>query len=146
MPLPFEELEGSPRISITADGVLAVRKLLAPWDQWDALAEELFGVVHDVAGSIVLVEPLPFPGHCPNLTVESIDVEPLDPGNPDGRDVTTLTSGANRYAGGALLTVTYRQRFEHGKDFAGNPTVPPGTYLSYGAEFSTEHRTLDKRE
>src|SRR5262249_5905366 len=135
-------LEGSPRISITADGLLAVRKLLAPWDQWDALAKELYGVCRVVGGSPVLIEPMPFPGQQPNLMVDAIEVEPFEPANPDARHVSTLTSGTNGYSG-ARLTVTYRQRFLHGKDNPLNPDVPAGTFLTYSAEFITERKTVD---
>lgn len=141
--IPFEELQGSPRIALSSDGAIAVRKLIVPWDQWDTLAAELYGYARDVAGSIALVEPLPFPGERPNLIVDEIEVEPFEPSSPDGRDVVTLTSGVNRYAAGALLTITYRERFDRDAPLDDAPAIPPGTFLTYSSELAGEHRTLD---
>jgi|GEM_PF-7016151 len=133
----FEELEGSPKINISSQGIVATRRFLL------AFAAELIGLYRNVGGSVQVSLAMPFPGPRANLRVDTIDVEPFDPGNPNGADVLTLTSGVNRYAA-AVVTAVYREQYDNSAH-PNFPAVPPGTYVTYSAHLGAEYFTVPGR-
>jgi hypothetical protein len=139
MPIAFEELEGSPKIRIIESGTVATRVFRVAWDDWVDIARSLVGEYALVDCVFEFVPPLEFPD-MPNLVVSEIDVEPFDPGNPEGSEVSTLTSGTNRYPdAGAKVTAQYRNLFDtDNTPRADLPGVPEGTYLTYDADLSSE--------
>lgn len=139
MSVVFEELEDSPRIHIREHGTLATRIFRVEWDDWQEFVGSLLGSYQIVGCSYLFVPPLEFPG-LPNLVVSDVLVEPFDPENPEGSEVLTLLSGTNRYpAAGAKITVQYETLFEaNGIDRADLPSVPEGTYLTFGADLGSE--------
>ena len=139
MPVAFEELEGSPKIRIAESGTIATRIFRIAWDDWINFARTLVGSYEVVGGTFQFTPPLAFPG-MPNLVVSDIDVEPFDAGNPDGSNVSTLTSGTNQYPdAGARVTARYRNRFDVDNGQREDlPDVPEGTYLTYDADLSLE--------
>ncbi len=146
MPVPFEELEGSPRFSIRHDETLAVRAFRVAWNDWPQFVHELVGRYEARAGQVYFVPPLGLPGFA-HLLVSDVEVEPFEPSCPDGSTVRTLYSGANRYpAAGAKVVATYRTRFD--EDNAGRiklPRVPRGTFLTYEADLAAEYLAMPAR-
>jgi hypothetical protein len=139
MPVAFEELEGSPTIRISESGTVATRVFRVAWDDWIDFARELVGEYALDACDFEFTPPLAFP-NMPNLVVADIDVEPFDPGNPEGSEVSTLGSGTNRYpVAGAKVTARYRNLFDADNSPRDDlPSVPDGTYLTYDADLATE--------
>ncbi|MCG8586905.1 MAG: hypothetical protein MI757_19550 [Pirellulales bacterium] len=139
MAIDFEELEGSPTIRISESGTLATRVFRVAWDDWIDFARSLVGEYAIVGCTFQFLPPIAFPD-MPNLVVSDIDVEPFDPGNPEGSEVSTLSSGTNRYPdAGAKVTVRYQNLFDSDNTpRADLPGVPEGTYLTYEADLSAE--------
>jgi hypothetical protein len=135
--ITFEEHEGSPTIDIAPGGVAGQRRFVVDWSDWDAFAQEVYGIYRDVGGLVVVIAPIPFPGNRPWLLPDTMHVEPYA-GSADGSPVTTLSSGTNGYAK-ALVTVNYRERFDDRKDHPNNPDVPKGTYVTYKGDLSAEY-------
>lgn len=144
--IPFEELAGSPALSINQQTTTAVRTFRVAWDDWPAFARLLVGRYRRVGCSHEFVPPLPFPGD-PNLIVSDIDIEPFDAEGPDGSDVATLTSGTNRYpAAGAKVTAVYESLFDaDNRPRDDLPGVPTGTYLTYEADLGFEQFSTPSR-
>ncbi len=139
MSVAFEELEGSPTIRISESGTVATRVFRVAWDDWTDFARELVGHYELVACTFQFVAPLAFPD-IPNLVVADIAVEPFDPDNPEGSEVSTLTSGTNRYPdAGAKVTARYRNLFDaDNTPRADLPSVPDGTYLTFDTDLALE--------
>jgi hypothetical protein len=146
MPVAFEELENSPRMRISEEGITAWRVFRIAWNDWPAFARELIGSYRVVGNSFVFSAPLEFPGF-PNLVVADLAVEPFDPESPDGTGVATLRSTPNQYtSGGARVTATYTTAFDVSNQPRPElPTVPNGTYLTYRADLSAEYITTPAR-
>lgn len=146
MPTAFEELENSPRVHVTQQGTTAKRLFKVAWADWQAFARELIGRYKVVGDKWVFQKPIAFPG-LKNLLVSELEIEPFDPGGPDGDGVSSLKSAPNRYtAGGALLTATYATAFDaDNQSRADLPIVPDGTYLTFKAELSAEYFTTPGR-
>ncbi|MCH8047500.1 MAG: hypothetical protein IID44_27715 [Planctomycetes bacterium] len=146
MAIAFEELEGSPVVTITPQGTTAVRTFRVAWSDWQDFAHLLVGRYRAVSCSFVFVRPMEFP-EMPNLVVSDLKVEPFDPQNPDGSDVTTITRGTNTYPdAGAKVTATYKTLFDaDNQSRADLPGVPTGTYLTYTAELGAEYQTIPGR-
>lgn len=142
----FEELEGSPAIRLSARGVVAVREFRCAWGDWPALVRLLVGEFEMVGAAARFSAPLAFPD-VPNLVVSEVAVEPFDGGAPAGEDVSTLTSGTNRYdLAGARVRATYRTLFDAAGAARGDlPAVPAGTILVYEAELGTEAQAVPAR-
>jgi hypothetical protein len=140
MSVSFEELEGSPRLSVNESGITAWRSFRVAWADWPAFCGELIGSYRVVGGSFIFTAPLEFPGF-PNLVVSDIQVEPFDPACPDGTGVGTLAATPNQYtAGGARIAVMYTTAFDvDNQPRADLPTVPKGTYLTYRADLGAEY-------
>ena len=145
--IDFEELEGSPLLEINQQGITATRRFRIAWADYERFVAELAGVSLDVGGSVVVSEPLAFPGRRDDLQVDGVRIEPFDPTRPDGAELGTLSAGANVYAGGARVTVTYRQRFDR-QNSAQNkklPKPPDGTYLTYRCDGSSDSHVVPGR-
>lgn len=146
MSIAFEELEGSPTLTVDEGRTTATRAFRVAWDDWQAFAQSLVGSYQVVGCTFIFQPPLAFPG-MPNLAVARIDVEPLDGSSPEGSAVTTLASGTNRYpAAGAKVTAVYRTLFDHdNQPRADLPAVPEGTYLTYVADLGAEELSTPGR-
>jgi hypothetical protein len=146
MPIAFEELEGSPTIRITQEGVVGRRSFRVGWSDWAALARELIGTYKVVGGSFTFLAPLEFPGQ-PNLMVSELEVAPFEPSSPDAQALSSLVSATNSYtAGGARVTATYRTAFDRNNQPRPDlPEVRIGTYLTYGAEIGAEYLSTPGR-
>ncbi len=99
MPIAFEELEGSPKLAVSEEGMTAWRSFRVAWADWPAFCGELIGSYRVVGGTFVFTAPLEFPGF-PNLVVSDILLEPFDPASPDGTGVGTLAAAPNAYTAG----------------------------------------------
>jgi len=147
MPIAFEELEGSPTVSITGAGTQARRIFRVAWEDWTDFAEQLTGGWRRVNGQFQLVEPLPFPG-LPNVVVERVDVAPLDPRNPQGNDIASLIRGTNTFPhAGAKVTAHYRFRPDQETSDAGGtpPKIVPGTILTFSSDLGAEYVSVPGR-
>lgn len=146
MPIPFEELAGSPRLRVTDEATIAQRVFRVAWADWPAFVGELVGGYALVGGAFVFTLPIEFPD-LPNLVVAEIDVEPFVPDRPIGDEVSTLTSGVNRYPdAGAQVTATYRTQFDAQQQARTDlPAVPAGTYLTYTSELGLDRQVVPGR-
>lgn len=146
MAIAAEELAGSPRISISQQGTVAVRTFRVAWDAWQEFARLLIGTYRTVGSGSYYIPPLPFPG-LPNLIVWDLAIEPLDPDSPDGAEPVTLETSTNRYpSGGAKVTATYRTLIERGNRGRRDlPSVPQGTYLTFSADLGAEFHPMPGR-
>jgi hypothetical protein len=146
MAITFEELEGSPRIRANEQGTTATRLFKVAWSDWQPFARLLVGTYETVGAAIQFVPPLAFPGF-QNLLVDEISIDPFDPRNPDGAEVSSITSGTNSYPdAGARVTAVYRTAFDQNNRPRGDlPTVPQGTILSFSADLATEFLTIPGR-
>lgn len=146
MAVSFEELEGSPKLQISEQGIVAQRAYRIAWSDWPAFARELIGSYQVVSDSLVFTAPLEFPGF-PNLVVSELEIEPFDPANPDGTGVSTLRSAPNKYSsGGARVTAIYTTAFDVKNNARVQlPSVPDGTYLTYQADLGAEYVTTPAR-
>ena len=135
--ISFEEAEGSPTIDISLNGLSAQRKFVIDWADWDAFAQEAYGIYRTIAGGqVVFIAPIAFPGNRPWLFPDTMRVEPYA-GAVNGTSVVSLSSGTNAY-NKALVTVNYRERFDDRKSHPNSPDVPKGTYLTYNGDLGTE--------
>jgi hypothetical protein len=146
MTIAFEELEGSPTISIGPGGTVARRIFRVAWADWPALVQELLGTYRRVGGQFQFSPPLTFPD-LPGVVVTGLDVAAMDPENPDGAAVGTLRQGTNAYpAAGARVTATYESLPDPAEPPRGDlPSVPHGTYLTFRADLGSEFVTLPAR-
>jgi hypothetical protein len=144
--IQFEELDGSPRITINQQGVLATRSFKVGWTDWQNFAKELIGIWRIIGAATQFVSPIAFPG-LPNLIVSEVHVEPFQPDSPDGNAGVTLGAATNSYAaGGAKVTAQYRTQFDlNNRDRDDLPQVPDGTFLVYSAELAAEVLTIPGR-
>ncbi|MCE9555204.1 MAG: hypothetical protein K8T91_17785 [Planctomycetes bacterium] len=146
MSVPFEELEGSPTVSIGPEGTVARRIFRVAWTDWLPLARQLIGSYRRVGEQFHFVPPLEFPD-LPGVVVTALDVAPMDPENPDGAEVHSLHSGTNRYpAAGARITATYATLPDPTEPPRGDlPAVPHGTYLTFRADLGSDFITTPNR-
>ncbi|MCE9545553.1 MAG: hypothetical protein K8T25_08555 [Planctomycetia bacterium] len=146
MTIAFEELEGSPVIAVGADGTTARRVFRVAWADWPQFVRDLIGSYRRAGTDYYFIPPLEFPG-LPGVVVSSLEVSPFDPGNPDGTEVSTLTSGTNSYpAAGAKITADYEALPADDEPSRGElPATPSGTYLTYRADLGSEFHTTSSR-
>ncbi len=139
MSVPFEELEGSPQLEITQQGIVARRRFRVAWDQWPSFARQLVGYYRVVGGRWVFEPPEPFPGF-PNLLVQHLRVEPFEPAVPDKQNLLRPRSGINRYGqAGALVEAEYRTLYDADNQPRSKlPKVPDGTYLTVEIDHALE--------
>ena len=146
MSVSFEELEGSPVIRTNEQGTIAQRTFRISWQDWHEFTRMLVGNYSTVGCTFVFSRPIEFPD-MPNLVVSELTIEPFDPANPSGSDVSTLVSGTNQYPqGGALVTAIYRTAFDTDNQPRPDlPEVPDGTYLTYQADYGAQTHTIAGR-
>lgn len=129
--IAFEELEGSPTIGLSQRGAVAVRAFRCAWSDWPALVRLLVGHFELVGAKPVFSAPLEFPG-VSNLIVSELAVEPFDGGAPEGTEVTSLSSGTNRYLlAGARVTATYRTLYDSENTGAGRLARRAGGHAAH---------------
>lgn len=144
MPVSFEELEGSPTIAINADGMQATRVFRVAWSDWQDFVRDLTGGWRPVGDSFELIEPKSFPG-LDNVVIDEVHITPLDPHNPDGQEVQTLTRGTNSYPqAGAKVVATYKSRADADPE-NDDPDIPKGTVLTYSSDLGGETITIPGR-
>lgn len=146
MAIAFEELEGSPRLRVNDQGTTAVRMFRVGWTDWQDFVRALVGTFRVLGGATHFVPPIEFPG-LPNLVVSDVQIEPLDPDNPDGTGGVTLGARTNAYPdGGAKVTATYRTMFDEFSPARRDlPKVPDGTFLTYAADLGSERLSIPGR-
>ena len=91
MAITFEELEGSPTISVTGGAVTAQRTFKVPWSQRLEMVEILWGSYRMIGGIFSFRPPAHFPD-LPNVIATEIRVEPFNPGAPLGSELSSLTN------------------------------------------------------
>lgn len=142
--IPFEELGGSPTISVTQKKTTAKRMFRTNWSDWQAFSSEVIGGPGaGFFGFGSINDPTTFPGF-DRMVVEDIDIEPFEPESPTGGvDVWTLT---NAYDGGAKIIVSYESKDPgDDKDGKDKPEVPDGTFLTLNLDVGGEYQTIPGR-
>src|SRR5437870_5426429 len=109
--ISFEELEGSPVISVNNQGVSAARTFKVALDDYIAFCQEIIGVYQKIGSSVRSLPTIGVPGLPATLLADDIRVEPFDPSKPDGSAITTIGNATNRYDNGAKITVVYKQHY-----------------------------------
>ncbi len=106
------------------------------WQDRDAFAAEVLSVAAEPgAGGWIN-----YPGKPAALAVR-VRFEPFDHDNPDCQPLAGLTEGLNSYSGSfAKATVDYQSIDP--QDFAGGPTVEPGTRLTHQLLYSVATESL----
>lgn len=145
MPIPFEELAGSPRIRIAEGRFTATREFKIAWGDSVSFAVELLGGYQNVGGSFVFSEPAIFPG-VPQAVCRDVEFDPF-PLDKIATNASAALVGNTNLPPFALVTARYtipannnrRQRRKH------QPDVPPGTFLTYSGELSAEYCTVPAR-
>jgi len=110
----FEELPGSPRITVNSDGMTAVRMLRILWsDQWAFIEAMTDKRQQTIASSPTTFDYPGFPGSWSNLSymsklqVDDIEIKPAFDGNQEGITVDASNNNIGAYDL-AEVTITYR--------------------------------------
>jgi hypothetical protein len=143
MPVPFQELDGSPRFKVTESGTTATRRFLVAWSQWPAFARELVGSYRVVAGEFTFT----FPSHMllGNLIVADLAVDPWPEEHITSGPLAGLASSPNDYPY-AVVTAHYRTLYDHDNQPRDSlPGVPEGTILTYSGDLGAEYLTVPGR-
>ncbi len=144
MSIPFEELEGSPRLQIDALGTKATREFRVAWSDWQAFSRQLLGSYRRAGCAFRFESPMYFPD-MPDVVVTDLSVEPFDGGNPEGNEIRSIKSGTNAYpAAGAKVTATY-ESIASASSRSDLPSVPDGTFLTYRAELGADFLSVPGR-
>jgi hypothetical protein len=144
MPIPFQELAGSPRVRILESGkVAAERDFHVAWGDWVAFVNEIRGYYFAAATKgAALISPACFPGN-PSLLVTAVSVEPFDGQSPDGTALADPSIATNSYASGAKVRVEYGLR-DTGAD-KNKPPHPPGTFLRWERDVAVDMLSIPAR-
>ena len=136
----FEELAGSPEVSIGTEMVGAVRNFICNWSDWQVFAYELIGFWRIAGLAPIFTPPIAFPG-VPLMIVSDVKIKPFMNQAPAANQYVDIGGDTNVYEI-AQLTVTYKTI-----PFAdpNNPAVPNGTYLTYEADLGAEIQTMPGR-
>jgi hypothetical protein len=143
MPIPFEELDGSPRFRIGESGTTAVRRFLVAWPHWQAFARELVGTYQIVGPGFAFVAP----SHVllANLIVADLTVDPWPEEKITSGPLFGLASSPNDYPH-ALVTAYYRTIYDqNNRPRPDLPDVPTGTILTYAADLGAEYLSVPGR-
>jgi hypothetical protein len=136
MTVPFKELGGSPQEEYNLEGFRAQREFLIAWEDRDAFAAEVLGIVAQHGASTWV----PYPGK-PTAFAFRLRYEPFDPDNPDCKPLTDLTAGLNSYTNSfAKATVEYRT--VNPVDREDGPENEAGTHLTYRMSFDVQTAEL----
>jgi hypothetical protein len=132
MSIPFKELGGSPQEQYNSEGFRAKRTFLIAWEDRDAFAVEVLGLVGDEGAKGAVY----YPGK-PSAAAIKVRYEPFDPDNPDAKEIPDLTSGLNSYSNSfAKATVEYQT--VTARDRLDGPLNEEGTHLTYRMLFEAE--------
>jgi hypothetical protein len=143
MPIPFEELDGSPRFRIAEGGTTAVRRFLVAWPNWQAFARELLGTYQVVGAGFSFIAP----SHVllDNLIVAELAVDPWPEEKITSGPMLSLASSPNDYPY-AVVTAHYRTLYDqNNRPRPDLPDVPAGTVLTYTADVGAEYLTVPGR-
>lgn len=121
MPVFYEELDGSPAITMDRRGGSARRMVKIAWDDIDPFFSELFPSPFSGYGDAS------FPGY-PWLVVDTVQVEPFSP-DPRG-----LNEDLNYFPSGAKVTVNYKPPERDAGLQGANHTGPGGAGGSTGGQ------------
>jgi hypothetical protein len=132
MPIPFQELAGSPTELYTFEGFRARREFLIAWQDRDAFAAEVLGTATEYGGG----GSVHYPGK-PSVYAVRLRYVPLDPDAPEIQQLGDLTVGLNSYGDSfAKAIVEYRTIVERDRD--DGPANEVGTHLTYRMGFSEQ--------
>ncbi len=131
MPVPFKELGGSPTESYGLDGFQAERRFLIAWEDRDAFAVDVLGVVTEYGGRTWAS----YPGKSSVFAV-SLHYEPFDPNGLDPQAFTDLTTDLNSYSN-SLAKAVVKYRTVNLRDRTDGPENEIGTYLTYRMSYAT---------
>jgi hypothetical protein len=145
MPVPFEELAGSPRIRIANGHFSATREFKIAWSDTISFAVELLGGYQNIGGTFVFSDPAIFP-NVPQAICRDIEFDPF-PSDMISTNASAALTGSTNLPPFALVTARYsipahnnrRQRRKH------QPEVPAGTYLTYRGELGAESLSIPGR-
>lgn len=121
----LDHLEGSPTFGFSKNAGTAQDIVRIAWADIDEFGRQLFGIRWPGGGGTGDIAT--FPGRS-WLYVDSMAVEPFDPGNPDG-NAASPTGDLNTYDGGARVTIGYKTL-----EASGDSTSGKTISLSIGAE------------
>lgn len=139
MPVPFQELGGSPTEQYGLDGFTARREFLIAWEDRDAFATEVLGAAASHGGSTWVH----YPGKSTAVAVR-LRYEPFDPDNVDVKLLAELADGPNSYSGSfAKAVVDYRTITP--RDREDGPPNELGTHLTYRMLYAGEYHPIPAR-
>lgn len=142
MPVPYEELAGSPTWEYRQGRVRARRRFRVAWDDAFEFVGELWGNYRLVGGKVAFTPPAFFPG-MPQAIVTEVQVEPFDPRSPSPAALGALSSSTNHYASGARVTAEYTTLDD--RDRADLPEAPAGTILRFSCDLGCEFQSIPAR-
>ena len=154
MPVAYEELEGSPRLSQNRTTQTGVRKFLVNWSDHVQFSLDLWGGWTVVGSSKILLPTARYPG-LPHLWVSDVQVEPFGDKITANSQSLLSSDGPNSYEK-ALVTVKYEPIPGGSNDAGGKdskpgdsggtaPTAPEGTSLEFSCEDAVELITIPGR-
>jgi hypothetical protein len=139
MPVDFEELEGSPKISVSRRGMSGVRVFKINWSDWPDFLGELWGYWVAVGGQSTYTPAASFYG-LPGMWPSDIQVDPFQPDSPLESSISLAGSQANyNYA---RVTVTYKPFPVSDRRM---PQVPNGTFLIATGDVAAQYMALPGR-
>jgi hypothetical protein len=147
----FSELEGSPTLRISTDGISGERKFWVPHStDLIPFLQEVIGIwvisgqQNGQGGTCFFQPPMAYPGFA-NVVPDDISVAPRQPSSPMGTFAVDLDGTTNDYQNGWDVTVKYKTVYNIQEQRSGLPGTPTGTYLSYEADLSAEYVTIPGR-
>ncbi len=139
MPVDFEELEGSPKISLSRKELIGVRSFKINWADWPAFVGAIWGYWLVIGDSVSYVQTSNFYG-LPGLSPSDLQIEPFQPESPLP-SLISLAGFQTNYAY-ARVTVKYTPfPLADGR----KPQVPNGTFLVASGDVSAQYMTLPGR-
>lgn len=138
MAVAFEELENSPRLTISAGKFRGVREFKVAWADHADFILELLGGYRIVGGQPVVVPAAGFPGWFGSIA-EEVSVEPFPPDNPNGAAIRSIYEGANLYSFAKVIATYGVPDNRNTANRPGLPNVPAGTFLSFSSDFGADY-------
>jgi hypothetical protein len=139
MPVPFQEIAGSPIEEYSLEGFYARREFVLAWEDRDAFAVEVLGAAVTHGGSTWVG----YPGKRSVYAVK-LRYEPLDPDGLDQKTLAGLAAGLNSYSH-SLAKAIVEYRTTSGRDRTDGPENEPGTHLTYRMNCVAEYQALSPR-
>lgn len=147
MPVSFEELVGSPTVSvdIISGEATGTRSFKIAWANYGQFVYDLCGQWVNVGGTTTFVPAsINFPGW-PQLIVNTIAIKPFMSEAPTAQTFSSLTSATNSYTD-AQVDVTYKPRQQYQNSGTGHhpgvPNIPNGTILEVSSKTAHEFLTV----